>query len=203
MLEASGHERHHRRRIRFDFPDDMDLEVLGGDVKGSRSTTAFSLTRSRALSDRSRAGGRLPALLETRSGPTRRSSTATGLWSQLHYLGYIHRFYACLMREIGRRPVAPYLPAFAPRAWRGYLRTSAPGYDPAELEISPHVHAVLAKYSALTPPARPSGVRESRAARRGRRSGGVAPWFRSCPARFGCAGSRRGYRASGAEAGCR
>ena len=32
------------RRIRFAFPDDVDLEVLPGDTKGSWSTVAFSFT---------------------------------------------------------------------------------------------------------------------------------------------------------------
>ncbi len=72
-----------------------------------------------------------------------------GVWAQLHYLKYIHRFYACLMAESGRGPFLPYLPPSARSAWRGYLKTFAPDYDPAAVPVSPRLRALLDKYSAL------------------------------------------------------
>ena len=69
--------------------------------------------------------------------------------SQAHYLGYIQRFYRCLMAEMGQPTRAPYLPPSVLRAgwWWRYLRTLTPWYHLGKIDAPADVQAVLACYA--------------------------------------------------------
>lgn len=70
-----------------------------------------------------------------------------GLRSQAHYLGYIQRFYRCIMNELGESQSAFYLPPSLLPGWWRYLRTLPPWYHPGKLEIPGDAKGVLAKYA--------------------------------------------------------
>jgi predicted metal-dependent hydrolase len=71
-----------------------------------------------------------------------------GTWAQCHYVSYIRRFARCMADALGRKPVAP-RSKVQRAALRRYLRTWSPRYDPARIEVSAGVQALLDRYSDM------------------------------------------------------
>jgi uncharacterized protein len=68
------------------------------------------------------------------------------LRSQWHFQRYITRFQRVLLASQGL-PRRRHIPTWIRIAWRPYLRTFLPGYDPAALQPNPLVGVVLSQYS--------------------------------------------------------
>jgi len=69
-----------------------------------------------------------------------------GVKAQIHYLGYIHRFYAVMLRAKGFK-VYPYIPFFILAGGLRYLNTFFPWYNPANYKIPAELDARLEAYS--------------------------------------------------------
>ncbi len=68
-----------------------------------------------------------------------------GLKSQIHYLHYVHRFYAVMLEAKGFR-MLPYVPFFLLAGGHRYLNTFMPWYDPANYKIPASLSKRLDKY---------------------------------------------------------
>lgn len=71
-----------------------------------------------------------------------------GLRAQVHYLYYIHRFYAVMLKAKGMR-MYPYIPWLLVAGHYRYLNTLMPWYNPAKYKIPENLKARLDKFAAL------------------------------------------------------
>ncbi len=72
-----------------------------------------------------------------------------GLKAQVHYLYYIHRFYAVMLKAKGLR-MYPYIPYFILGGHYRYLNTFMPWYNPANYKIPASLKTRLDKFAALS-----------------------------------------------------
>ncbi len=70
-----------------------------------------------------------------------------GLKSQVHYLHYIHRFYAVMLEAKGFR-MLPYIPFFLLAGGHRYMNTFMPWYNPANYKIPASLSHRLQKYAS-------------------------------------------------------
>jgi predicted metal-dependent hydrolase len=71
-----------------------------------------------------------------------------GTWSQWHFLRYVWRFAGCMAQGVGRRLAVSRTP-IERDAFRRYLHTFSPWYDPARIELPDGVAALLARYTTM------------------------------------------------------
>jgi len=71
-----------------------------------------------------------------------------GLKSQIHYLYYIHRFYAVMLKAKGFR-MYPYIPFFILAGGFRYINSFFPWYNPANYKIPESLHERLEKYASM------------------------------------------------------
>lgn len=69
-----------------------------------------------------------------------------GVKAQIHYLGYIHKFYKVMLRAKGFR-VYPYIPLFIVGGGFRYINTFFPWYNPANYKIPDDLDERLTEYS--------------------------------------------------------
>jgi predicted metal-dependent hydrolase len=72
-----------------------------------------------------------------------------GLKSQIHYLGFIHRFYAVMLKARGLR-MLPYIPFFLIAGGHRYLNSFMPWYNPANYRIPEALSERLSRYTEMT-----------------------------------------------------
>ncbi|MBV1878157.1 MAG: metal-dependent hydrolase [Pseudomonadales bacterium] len=73
-----------------------------------------------------------------------------GLSAQIHYLKYVHKFYAVMLKAQGRR-VVPYISMFILGGGYRYLNTLMPWYNPANYKITAAIKRRKEKYSSFAP----------------------------------------------------
>lgn len=70
---------------------------------------------------------------------------ALALAAQAHFFRYLDRLHRVLVAHHGRRRRVPYVPRMLRAGFGRYLRTFAPGYDPAAVETPAAVAEILAR----------------------------------------------------------